>query len=310
MEAAEAHFRAAIEIRPDFAEAHHHLGYLLATQGLFGEAAVHYRRTLAIKPDHVDAHNKLGNLLTFQGRFDEARAHYDRAIEIDPALTDAYLARAEIKTFHAGDADFAVLEALAGSNSLFPAKALAAHFALYKAYEDIEDYAPAFDHLTKGNALKRMQIDFDEQVSELFFRRMTSVFDRGLFERLGGEGDPSNSPIFVLGMPRSGSTLVEQILDSHPMIHGAGELRNLDVALQSVLKTLALSHPYPECVPELDGIAFRRIGQAYLVRQPVPEPGKVRIVDKLPGNFIAIGLIRLALPNARIIHTTRDPMDT
>jgi hypothetical protein len=136
------------------------------------------------------------------------------------------------------------------------------------------------------------------------------VFNGSLLERFQGQGDPSLMPIFVVGMPRSGSTLIEQILAGHSQIHGAGELMDLEKAISTVLKARNPPVQYPECVPGLDGAALRRIGQAYLARLPVPAPGKVRIVDKLPGNFLNIGLIRLILPNARIIHTTRNPVDT
>ena len=105
------------------------------------------------------------------------------------------------------------------------------HFALAKALEDIGDYARAFEHLRKGNALKRRQIDYDETGVLELFRRISTVFDSSLLDRFQGEGDPSSVPIFVLGMPRSGSTLIEQILASHPQIHGAGELTDLETAV-------------------------------------------------------------------------------
>jgi len=116
----------------------------------------------------------------------------------------------------------------------------------------------------------------------------------------------SPAQIFVLGMPRSGSTLIEQILASHPQIHGAGELTDFDTAVSSTLNAAE----YPECVASLDGITLRRIGQSYLARLPAMADGRIRIVDKMPGNYLNVGLIRLALPNAKIIHTMRDPIDT
>ncbi len=184
------------------------------------------------------------------------------------------------------------------------------HFALAKALEDCGDYVRAFEHLRQGNALKRGQIQYDEPAIIELFQRVSAVFDRSLFDRFDGEGDPSSVPIFVLGMPRSGSTLIEQILASHPQIHGAGELTDLEEAARTVLDAGSQPVPYPECVPALDGAILRRIGRTYLARLPVLADGKVRIVDKLPGNFLRIGLIRLILPNARIIHTMRDPIDT
>jgi hypothetical protein len=168
--------------------------------------------------------------------------------------------------------------------------------------------------LRKGNELKRRQSDYDEKSAVELFQRLRDVFDGGLLDRFQGEGDPSSMPIFVLGMPRSGSTLIEQILASHPQVHGAGELNDLDAAVSSVLGTGGKPARYPECIPSLDGAILRQIGQTYLSRLlsrlPSCADGKVRIIDKLPGNFVHIGLIRLILPNARIIHTVRDAVDT
>jgi hypothetical protein len=233
-------------------------------------------------------------------------AHYERAIAIRPDHGQAHLNRSEIKSFRRGDPDIAALEALAARDGLSPTKAANIHFALAKALEDCEDYARAFEHLRKGNALKRSLIRYDEAEALAIFRRTSVVFDSGLLKRFQGAGDPSPVPIFVLGMPRSGSTLIEQILAGHPKIQGAGELTDFDAAASEVLGAME----YPECVPSLDATTLNRIGQRYLERLPATADGKIRVVDKLPGNYINIGLIRLVLPNAKIIHTLRDPADT
>jgi hypothetical protein len=263
----------------------------------------HYERALVLDPDYADAHNNLGSVFKEQGKFDEAMAHFGRAIAIRPDFAEAHFNRAEIESFHPGDADLAALEALADRDDLAPNQAVYIHFALAKALEDSGDTVRAFEHFGKGNALKRRQVTYDEPEVLKRFRRIATVFDRSLFDRFEGAGDPSSVPVFVLGMPRSGSTLVEQILASHPQIHGAGELMALEVLASSL-------SDYPECVPALDGLDLRRLGQSYLALLPPVEDGKIRIVDKLPGNFLSVGLIRLILPNAKIIHTVRYPVDT
>ena len=136
------------------------------------------------------------------------------------------------------------------------------------------------------------------------------MFDASLLDRFRGAGDPSPVPIFVLGMPRSGSTLVEQILASHPQVHAAGELTNLDRVVNTVSDAAGRPVPFPACIRALDADGLRRLGQAYLASLPTPPDGKTRITDKMPANFFHVGLIRLILPNARIIHTMRDPVDT
>jgi tetratricopeptide (TPR) repeat protein len=263
------HYQRAVALEPNNADAHNNLGSLLADEG-----TAHYRRAIAINPNHAEAHNNLGNTLREQGKFDDALTHYERAIEIAPAKAEAHFHRAEIKTFHPGDREMAALEALSVSSDLPANKAPYIHFALAKALEDCGDFDGAFEHLRKGNTLKRSQIHYDEPAVARNFQRIAD-------ERFEGEGDPSMVPIFVLGMPRSGSTLVEQILASHPQIHGAGELP-----------------------------AAWDTARSYLAGLPVPPEGKIHIVDKLPENFLRIGLIRRILPNAKIIHTMRDPIDT
>jgi tetratricopeptide (TPR) repeat protein len=304
------HYRRAIAINPSHAEAHNNLGNAFKDHDRLDDAAAQYRLAIGINPDSADAHNNLGNLLKEQGKFDDAIAHYGRAIAIRPDYAEAHFNRAEIKTFQQGEAEVAALEGMAGRDDLPPNKAPYVHFALAKALEDSGDYARAFDQLHKGNALKRRQINYDEQDFMGLCQRISATFDAGLFDRLRGEGDPSSTPIFVLGMPRSGSTLIEQILASHPQIHAAGELVDLEIAVNSALSASGLPLSYPECVPALDGDSWQRIGQTYLGRLPVLANGKTRIVNKLPANFLHVGLIRLILPNAKIIHTMRHPIDT
>ncbi|HUN49511.1 MAG TPA: sulfotransferase, partial [Candidatus Sulfotelmatobacter sp.] len=244
------------------------------------------------------------------GDFDDAVAHYDWAIALRPDDVEAHFNRAAIKTFHRGDADLAALEALAGMHAMPEDKAAYVHFALAKALEDIGEHVRAFEHLHKGNALKRRRITYDETRFLRIFPRTASVYDRKLFARFRGEGEPSPVPVFVLGMPRSGSTLIAQVLAGHPQIHAAGERADLDAVARSMATAGVPPVGHPECVPLLDGVALKRFGQAYLARLPALADGKLRIVDKTPGNFLYIGLIRLLLPNARIIHAMRDPIDT
>lgn len=305
-----AHFERALLLRPNHASTHNNLGNALMKQDRIADAREHYERALTLKPDYANAHNNLGNALKEQGNFAGAMMHYDRAIAIKPDYAEAHLNRAEIQSFRPGDAALAQLEALA-SGGLSADKALYIHFALAKALDDVGDYDRACKHLGKGNALKRGQTHYEETAALEMFQRISSVFDSSLFDRFQGQGDPSPVPIFVLGMPRSGSTLIEQILGSHPQVHGAGELTILEkMEASGAFHTDAPPLRYPEGIRALDRTAFERLGQAYLSRLPRVEDGKVRIVDKLPGNFLRVGLIRLMLPHARIIHTMRHPVDT
>jgi len=311
IDSAVAHYERALVLKPEWAYAHNNLGNALTIQNKIEDATEHYQRALVLKPDYANAHNNLGNIFKEQGKFDDAMAHYGRAIAIQPDYAEAHLNRAEIRRFQHGDADLAGLEALASRDDLSAEKALYIHFALAKALDDVGNYAQAFEHLRTGNTLKRGLIDYEEaRVLELF-QRISTVFNRGLFDCRHGQGHPSSVPVFVVGMPRSGSTLIEQILASHPQIHGAGELTALEKMEASGAFTAGVPQiPFPESIAALDGAALRRLGQAYLERLPAAASGKIRIVDKLLGNVFRIGLIRMMLPNARIIHITRHPMDT
>jgi hypothetical protein len=153
-------------------------------------------------------------------------------------------------------------------------------------------------------------VKYDETAAVQQFERNRRMFDAALFDRFREVGDPSSVPVFVLGMPRSGSSLIEQILASHPQVHGAGELKDLATAVRSVLHSRGRTGQSMNEVSALDGETLREMGKAYLAGLPAMGDPIVRIVDKMPGNFLNIGLIHLILPNARIIHTVRDPLDT
>ena len=304
-------YRRAIELNPAYAAAHNNLGNVFIGQDRTEEAVAQYNRALSLKPDYADPHNNLGNIYKQRGEFAAALSHYDQAIAIRPDYADAHYNRAEIKSFREGDTDLAALAALAAREDLAPDQKLYVLFGLAKALDDIGDYARAFEHLQHGNDLKRRHTHYDEATTLRLFERIAAVFNETLFERFRGLGDPSPAPIFVLGMPRSGSTLVEQILAGHPQIHAAGELTIFET-MEATGAFLAdqSPRPYPESISALENDAWRHLAQCYLAALPPLEADKLHVVDKLPGNFQRIGLIRLMLPNAKIIHTMRNPVDT
>jgi tetratricopeptide (TPR) repeat protein len=306
-----AHYQRALALKPDYAEAHYNLGVALQDRGLLEEAVARYRQALLLRPDFPEACNNLGNTLKDLGRIQEALAQYEQALAVRPDFAEAHYNRVELKRIRPGDPDLAVLEALVADNDRLPAgKAPFIHFALAKALEEVDEPARAFQHLLIGNALKRQQVSYDEAATHAVFARIATVFDAGLFLRHRGAGAPSAVPIFVLGMPRSGSSLVEQILASHPEVHGAGELSDLAAVVNGVADGNGEFGGYPESIGRLDDAALERLGSAYLARLPALPAGKTRITDKMPYNFLYVGLIRLALPGARIIHTERNPADT
>ena len=291
-------YRTALIFEPGYADAHNNLAIALMSRGEVDQAAFHFEGALARRPGSAEAHNNLANWLATQGRMERALEHYGRAIALRPDYAEAHFNRAEIRKFRVGEAELAELEALAGRPGLPVSDRIHLHFGLGKALEDCGEYGRAFEQWRLGNAAKRAQIRYDEAQAESVFARAKSVFTRELMGRFEGAGEPSAMPIFVLGMPRSGSTLVEQILASHAQVHAAGELP----VLEQVMAAFSGA--------QLDSAVLRRMGQAYVARVLAMANGKARVVDKLPGNFLHIGLIRMMLPNARIIHTVRNPIDT
>jgi hypothetical protein len=185
-------------------------------------------------------------------------------------------------------------------------------YALAKAYADLKDYNRSFERLLSGSKLKRAQIQYEEPAALALFDRIEAVFTPELIRckaKLGG-GEPSATSIFVLGMPRSGTTLVEEILASHPQVRGTGELNVFNDVVNEVHDPDDQTIPYPEFIPALDGTAIGKIGARYLAEIRKLAPRAPHITDKMPSNYYFVGLIHLALSNAKIIHTVRDPVDT
>jgi tetratricopeptide (TPR) repeat protein len=301
----------ALALNPNNHDAVNLMGRVAFEREELQSALGYFQRALALKPDLADAYNNMGNALKELGRLEDARQAYLKAIELDPSVTGVYVNLADSMKFASGDPYIAMMEALAAkTEGLSQTDRLQLDFALGKAYADLNEHARSFAHLLKGSAAKRATIAYDETAALAFFDRIETVFTPELIAAKSGAGDPSARPIFILGMPRSGTTLVEQIIASHPMVHGAGELMAFNEAVLTVKGLDGNSLAYPEFVPALDRFAGAQLGARYLelLRERAPE-GQ-RVTDKMPSNYYFIGLIHLILPNAKIIHTIRDPVDT
>lgn len=310
---AEAHeaARRAVALLPHDPETLNAMGLCLQELGHVEEALTFYRRALARKPDFAGALNNIGNVLKQEGRLEHAHDAYARSLTIDPRQAEVYVNLADTRKVKPGDAWLAWMEGLAGEmESLRPTARMRLHFALAKAHDDLGDYDLAFRHMREANALKRTQIAYDEAASLQLFDRIRQTFDAELIAANAGAGDPDTSPVFVLGMPRSGSTLVEQILASHPLVHGAGELSDLGEIVGGLRTGDDPALVFPEIAQAMKLQDFAAIGRQYATRLRRHSTTAARITDKMPSNFCFVGLIHLALPNARIIHVTRDPLDT
>ncbi len=310
----------ALALSPNNHDTVNLMGRIAFERGDLDGALANYRRALDLKPDLADAYNNMGNVLKELGQLREAEDAYLEALRLDPAVAGVYVNLADSKKFEPGDPHLAAMEALAAkSEGLSKNDRMQLDFALGKAYADLKDHGRSFRHLYAGNAAKRATIPYDERATFALFDDIERVFSADLIKTKSGGGDPSPVPIFVVGMPRSGTTLIEQIIASHPMVHGAGELQTFNDVILTVRGPDGATLPYPDFVKALDPAALRQIGARYVAllrelavsrSETKKAGGAQRITDKMPSNYYFVGLIHLALPNAKIIHSVRDPIDT
>ncbi|MGH9467189.1 MAG: tetratricopeptide repeat-containing sulfotransferase family protein [Terriglobales bacterium] len=344
-EEAMAAFHAVLAADPNHADAHNGIGVLLERKLRHAEAMTQYAAVLAADPEHIDAMagmanalkntsrqaeamamarrvlalrpnfapaaSLLGSILAEFGEMDEALAQCRRAIALSPNRPEALYTLALLSKVQPGDGTVDALEAALPLAETFTSREQCLlYFALAKAYDDVGAKAQGFAHLLHGNAIKRSFTPYEEAATLGGMARIPQVFTTSLLAARQGAGDRSDVPVFIVGMPRSGTTLVEQILASHAAVHGAGERTELAQAVAHLNAERLGATRFPEAAWTLSDTALRDMGAIYVATLRSLAPAAARITDKMPGNFLYLGLIRLMLPNARIIHVHRDPVDT
>jgi len=338
-------FRRAIALRPDYPEAHYNLGNALRRLDQVEQAVAAYRAAIALRPGYRDAlfnfadlfrqspdplpaidllrqllahhprdaeaHGLMGAVLRQTGRLTEAVESFDRALAINPRLAGVHYNRARMKKIEAGDPHFAAMQELARHpQQLGEAERGLLHMALGKACADLGRDEEAFGHFLEGNRVNRRLFGFDEAEMEVRFEGLKRAFTQDIVASGTGGGSPSDVPVFILGFPRSGTTLVEQILASHPEVHGAGELGYLEHVASSFRGPGLAEVGYPDYARRLGPADWRAAGELYVERLRSLAPTATRVTDKVPDNYMHIGFIYLALPRARVIHVVRNPLDT
>lgn len=302
--------QAVLAHQPDNADAWFALGSLHMEAGQAPEAQAAFERALALGPEHADALIGLGNLHLEQGQLDLAEQRLTAAVAMSPDNIAARFHLAQVRKVRPGDENLAALErAQATSASLRDEQRVFLHYALGKSYDDLQDWDKAFAHFLEGARLKRAQFAFSAEEDAERTQRIESICGADFMARMRGAGDPSDVPVFVLGMPRSGTTLTEQIIASHPEVHGAGELRDLMSVLHGGPGGAGPA-PYPDRLLQIDKATLTGWGAEYVRALRARAPTARRITDKMPANYFGLGMIPLMLPNARIIHVKRHPADT
>jgi tetratricopeptide (TPR) repeat protein len=306
-------YESSLAVDHESTDIYCNLGNALVGAGRAEDSLVQIEKALRLDPSKVTVHKNLGFTFEVLGRIEDAVQAYEKALQLAPSDGEVHRQLANLRRFTAGDPRLAALEKLAGDMASLDAQdQIALHFAMGKAFSDLYQYERSFHHWGEGNALKRAHLAYDEQQSMGLFERIRATFTSGLMRRNAGGGCPSDVPVFVVGMPRSGTTLVEQILASHSKVYGAGEIQTLRHAVDRFRSRNDMATEFPEMVPAMSPDGLRDLGADYiaLTKSATRSPVAERIVNKLPENFKLVGLIRLALPNARLIHVRRDPVDT
>ena len=297
-----------VALEPDNGAAHLCLAQLHQALGLDEEAVQDYFRAVDLLPHPAEALTDFAILLLELGRRNTGVQMVERALAADRAFAAAWYTHAEIKTFAANDPDLDEMESLLllSSQQNQPRAirdTILLRYALAKAYTDFGDAPRARVHLDSGSRLKRAGLNYDPDVDERYMSAIAAAFPKENLERFRGAGDPSDMPVFIIGMPRSGTTLVEQILASHPHIQGGGESESIERVIQE------LGADYPTGVKDLPPERISTLGRRYLGMSS-PQRSTSHVTDKMPYNFLHVGVIHAMLPNARIIHCIRDPLDT
>ncbi len=305
---------ARSEIETLLARDPNHPGYrnqhaaVLARLGETDKAIEVYRDVVKDVPDQPKLWMSYGHTLKTAGKRADAEAAYRESLKLQPSLGETWWSLANLKTFRFSDDDIAVMQRELAREDLSGEDRLHLDFALGKAFEDRRDYAASFAHYEAANARRRTMLDYDADKNHAHIALLKTVLTAEFFAARQGQGCQAPDPIFIVGLPRSGSTLVEQILASHSQVEGTMELPDIG-AMVGRLRDERGKAFYPDGIAGLNTDELKALGEEYLERTRVHRKlGRPLFIDKMPNNFLHIGFIALILPNAKIIDVRRHPM--
>jgi tetratricopeptide (TPR) repeat protein len=311
LQAAEQIYRKILAVEPNHAETHLHLGHALREQGNQAEAIACYRQALRCKPDYAEAHANLGGAAEEAGDLRGAEDFFRAAVRHDPRFVFAHYKLAELLGGKLPECDLAAQRRLLEDTGLTDAQRIPLHFGLALVMDGRGEYAAAAAHLERANALQLAEWQtrgqsYDAPRHEFLVAETMAACTPEFFQRVRGFGLESELPVFVVGLPRSGTTLIEQILASHSRVFGAGEIK----LVPDSMAALGAQDREPfECLRRLDRETTRRQAARHLERLRELSPAALRIVDKMPDNYLFLGLLAALFPRAKFIHCRRDLRD-
>lgn len=301
--------RTAVELEPSLLQARDYLGQILIDKGELSQAQSLYEQLISENPQNVKALYELGNLLKSQGKLAQASSCYQQAFTIQPSYSQAHFTYASIHHYtDTKDAHIVSMQEQIKRDNLPTENKIQLSFALAKAYEDVNDFSRSFRYLEQGNSLRYNRYNYTIESDESFIKNIIKTFNKEAIKNLQLSSENSTKPIFIVGMPRSGTSLVEKILSTHNKVHGAGELDYFfKLGTNNFLteKTGFLFAPLNTYSKQ----QLENVGHEYLKQIEQLCKDSTYITDKLPFNMLLIGLIKIALPNAKIIHCVREPKD-
>jgi tetratricopeptide (TPR) repeat protein len=308
-------FRQVIKLEPGNSQANYQLASALTLTAQTYESIEAYQRVLELRPTHAGAMLGLGHVLKTVGRQEEAIEAYRNCIRHKPHNGETYWSLANLKTYRLSDEDIRQMESMVAGKGepeeVTEQSRINFLFALAKAFEDRGNFEQAWKYYHEGNSSQRVLENYDPVRTEFMNDEIIKVFNQDFLSENTGVGHPSAEPIFVVGLPRSGSTLIEQILASHSQVEGTSELPYAGLVATSLSRNRADGVNYPRAVHELGEEHFTRLGSDYLEFAQIHRvEGKPFFIDKMPNNFPSIGFLHLILPNARIIDARRYPLDS
>ena len=284
---------------------------VLARAGEYDRALKIYAEVVKEYPRNAKVWLSYGHALKTAGQQGECVTTYRRAIELSPQLGEAYWSLANLKTFRFGEQDVALMQEQLRRDNLSAEDRFHFHFSLGKAFEDARDYGKSFEHYDQGNALRRAMIHYDADDNSQQVRRSKQLLTREFFAARASWGSQAPDPIFIVGLPRAGSTLLEQILSSHPLVEGTMELPDIIDMARSLGggRARGAESKYPEILAEMSADELRALGDQYIANTRIQRKSEAPFfIDKMPNNFAHIGLIQLILPRAKVIDARRHPM--